>query len=81
MEAMRDRTIRVDVPYNLRLKEEIRVYEKLFTADSLSVHIAPHTLEVAAIWAILTRLEPPQNMQLTLLQKGNALRRENCKGL
>ncbi|MFH1065257.1 MAG: serine protein kinase [Nanoarchaeota archaeon] len=69
MEAMRDRTIRIDVPYNLRLKEEKRVYEKLFTAESLSVHIAPHTLEVAAIWAILTRLEQPQNIQLTLLQK------------
>ncbi|MDD4878320.1 MAG: serine protein kinase [Candidatus Nanoarchaeia archaeon] len=69
MAALRDRTIRIDIPYNVRLKEEIKVYEKLFSAESIGKHIAPHTLEVAAIWAILTRLEQPQNMQLTLLQK------------
>ncbi|MBY0261517.1 MAG: hypothetical protein K2Q20_04200, partial [Phycisphaerales bacterium] len=33
------------------------------------IHIAPHTLEVAAMWAILTRLEPPKKGGLTLLQK------------
>ena len=32
-------------------------------------HIAPHTLEVAAMWAVLTRLEEPKKHQLTLLQK------------
>ena len=69
MEALRDRTIRIDIPYNLRLKEEIKVYQKLFTPESLGTHIAPHTLEVAAVWAILTRLEQPQDIKLTLLQK------------
>jgi serine protein kinase len=32
-------------------------------------HIAPHTIEMAAMWAVLTRLEPPNNASLTLLQK------------
>src|SRR5206468_10144509 len=32
-------------------------------------HIAPHTIEMAAMWAILTRLEEPKNANLTLLQK------------
>jgi serine protein kinase len=32
-------------------------------------HIAPHTLEVAAMWAVLTRLEEPKKHNLTLLQK------------
>jgi hypothetical protein len=32
-------------------------------------HIAPHTLEIAAMWAVLTRLEEPKNANLTLLQK------------
>ena len=32
-------------------------------------HIAPHTLEMAAMWAVLTRLEEPKNANLTLLQK------------
>ena len=32
-------------------------------------HIAPHTLEMAAMWAVLTRLEEPKKANLTLLQK------------
>ncbi len=32
-------------------------------------HIAPHTLEMAAMWAVLTRLEEPKKHNLTLLQK------------
>jgi serine protein kinase len=32
-------------------------------------HIAPHTIEMAAMWAVLTRLEEPKNAGLTLLQK------------
>src|SRR5207244_587752 len=32
-------------------------------------HIAPHTLEVAAMWGVLTRLEDPKKHNLTLLQK------------
>ena len=32
-------------------------------------HIAPHTIEMAAMWAMLTRLEEPKNAGLTLLQK------------
>src|SRR4029453_205662 len=32
-------------------------------------HIAPHTIEMAAMWAILTRLEEPKKADLTSLQK------------
>src|SRR5690606_30995093 len=32
-------------------------------------HVAPHTLEMAAMWAITTRLEEPKKPNLTLLQK------------
>src|SRR5207244_2822843 len=32
-------------------------------------HIAPHTLEMAAMWAVLTRLEEPKKANLTRLQK------------
>ncbi len=28
MEAFRDRTIKIDVPYNIRLHDEIKIYEK-----------------------------------------------------
>ncbi|MBK6942394.1 MAG: serine protein kinase [Planctomycetes bacterium] len=69
MEAFRDRTIKIDVPYNTRLTDEIRIYERDFSQESVSKHIAPHTVEVAAMWAILTRLEEPKNANLTLMQK------------
>jgi serine protein kinase len=70
MEALRDRTVKVDVPYITKLKEEIRIYEKDFNPKRISgKHIAPHTLEVAAMWAVLTRLEVPKKAQLTLMQK------------
>src|SRR5262249_30430487 len=29
----------------------------------------PHTIEIAAMWAVLTRLTPPKHVNLTLLQK------------
>ncbi|MEW6741188.1 MAG: serine protein kinase [Planctomycetota bacterium] len=70
MEAFRDRTIRVDIPYNVRLEDEIKIYQKDYNNTVISgKHIAPHTIEVAAMWAILTRLEEPKNANITLLQK------------
>ncbi|MEE9392989.1 MAG: serine protein kinase [Planctomycetota bacterium] len=69
MEAFRDRTIKIDVPYNRTLRNEIKIYEKSFNAETVSKHIAPHTIEMAALWAILTRLEEPKRPKLTLMQK------------
>ena len=70
MEALRDRTIKIDIPYITRLGEEIRIYQKDFNAERVKGrHIAPHTLEVAAMWAVLTRLEDPKKHNLQLLQK------------
>jgi serine protein kinase len=70
MEALRDRTIKIDIPYITKVTEEIRIYEKDFSAKRVrGKHIAPHTLEVAAMWAVLTRLEPPKKHNLQLVQK------------
>jgi serine protein kinase len=70
MEALRDRTVKIDVPYVTRLKEEIKIYEKDFNPDRVrGKHIAPHTIEIAAMWAVLTRLVQPKHANLTLLQK------------
>ncbi len=70
MEAFRDRTIKIDVPYNIRLDDEVRIYQKDFNSGKVrGVHIAPHTLEVAAMWAVLTRLEEPKKAGLSLMQK------------
>ena len=70
MEALRDRTIRIDIPYCTRLSNEIKIYEKDFNNERIEgKFIAPHTVEMAAMWAILTRLEEPKKANLTLLQK------------
>jgi serine protein kinase len=70
MEALRDRTIKIDVPYITRLSDEIRIYEKDFNHEKVrGRHIAPHTLEVASMWAVLSRLEEPKKHNLATLQK------------
>jgi serine protein kinase len=70
MEALRDRTVKVDVPYNTRLSDEIRIYQRDYNPDVIKgKHIAPHTVEMAAMWGVLTRLEQPNKADLSLLQK------------
>jgi serine protein kinase len=70
MEAFRDRTIKIDVPYNIRLDDEIKIYMKDFASDKIKgMHIAPHTIEVAAMWALMTRLAEPKKAGITKLQK------------
>ncbi|MFL5452328.1 MAG: PrkA family serine protein kinase, partial [Myxococcales bacterium] len=70
MEALRDRTVKIDIPYITKLGEEVRIYEKDYNPQRIrGKHIAPHTLEMAAMWAVLTRLEEPKKHNLTLLQK------------
>ncbi|MHC4549150.1 MAG: PrkA family serine protein kinase, partial [Planctomycetota bacterium] len=89
MEAFRDRTVKIDIPYNLRLENEIQIYEKDFNENRISKHIAPHTIEVASMWAILTRLKATRKGDLSLIDKlklynGRSLERyteENVKEL
>lgn len=70
MEALRDRTVKIDIPYITKWSEEIKIYKKDYNAERIrGKHIAPHTIEMAAMWAVLTRLEDPKKHNLTLLQK------------
>ncbi|MFN7181506.1 MAG: serine protein kinase, partial [Planctomycetota bacterium] len=70
MEAFRDRTLKIDIPYNLKLDDEIKIYERDFKGERIkNRHLAPHTIEVCAMWAILTRLSEPKKANLTLIQK------------
>jgi len=69
-EALQDRIILVKVPYNLRVSDEIKIYEKLLKQSALKdVHIAPYTLRIASIFAILTRLEPSKKAGMSLMKK------------
>lgn len=70
MEAFRDRTVKIDIPYNTKLDDEVAIYKKDFNNERIrGIHIAPHTIEMAAMWAVLTRLEEPKKAGLTLAQK------------
>ena len=70
MEALRDRTVKVDVPYITRLSDEVKIYEKDYGPNRVQgKHIAPHTIEMAGMWAVLTRLKEPKKANLSLLQK------------
>jgi len=55
-EAILDRIVRVNVPYCLEVSEEIKIYDKLLGLSDFDGHVAPHTLEVAAMFAVLSRL-------------------------
>ncbi len=63
-EAILDRIVVVKVPYNLRLSEEVKIYQKIINASDFNAHIAPHTLELASMFAILSRLEPTAKCDL-----------------
>lgn len=81
MEAFRDRTLKIDVPYNIRLDDEIKIYMKDFGPDRVrAIHIAPHTIEVAAMWAVLTRLAEPKKAGLALMQKLKLYNGKNVPG-
>jgi serine protein kinase len=70
MEALRDRTLKIDIPYVTKLNEEVKIYKKDFNENSVrGKHIAPHTVEIAAMWAVLTRLEQPKKANISLIQK------------
>jgi len=69
-EALLDRMVIIQVPYALNYKEEARIYRKLISGAEPAfreVHLDPHVLHTAAVFAILTRMEEgePKGMELT----------------
>jgi len=63
-EAILDRIVKIEIPYCLELNEEIKIYEKILRKSRFRAHIAPHTIEVASMFAILTRLAPSSKVDL-----------------
>lgn len=63
-EAILDRIVTVKVPYNLRLSEEVKIYKKIIRQSQFTADIAPHTIEIASMFAILSRLDPTNKCDL-----------------
>jgi serine protein kinase len=81
-EALQDRIILVRVPYNLRVSQEERIYDKLLhQSEALrNVHLAPNTLRVAAMFAVMTRLEEPKRQSVDLVKKMKLYDGEDVEG-
>lgn len=57
-EAILDRIVKINVPYVLELDQEMRIYEKILSRSDFKAHIAPHTLKVASMFSVMSRLKP-----------------------
>ena len=81
MEAIHDRTISLKFPYNLNMDSEIQIYSKLIGQSDLGkVHIAPHTLTCAAIFAVLSRLKESSHQGLSPISKMRLYNNEDVEG-
>jgi serine protein kinase len=73
MEAFNDRTKRIDFPYVLQYEEESRIYRKMLNnADVPDINVEPHTLQMAGLFGVLTRIEEPSGGQVDIVQKAKA---------
>src|SRR5579885_978614 len=81
-EALQDRIIVIKVPYNLRVTQEERIYDKLLKESEAlrNIHIAPNTLKVAAMFAVMTRLEPPKKASIDIVKKMKLYDGEDVEG-
>ncbi|OYN66188.1 PrkA family serine protein kinase [Bacillus safensis] len=80
-EALHSRIIVMPIPYNLKVTEEERIYYKMISESDVSdVHIAPHTLKVAAMFSILTRLKEPKRSDIDLVKKMRLYDGESVEG-
>ena len=68
-EAILDRIVKIDVPYCLELNQEIKIYEKMLKKSDFKAHIAPHTLRIAAMFSVMSRLKPSQKCDLLTKMK------------
>ena len=81
-EALLDRMVIVKVPYTLSYIEESRIYNKLVSAAPAfrDVHLDPHALRLALVFAVLTRLLKPEREGLDLSKKLRLYAGESVEG-
>lgn len=64
-EAFLDRVNLINVPYCLRVDEEVKIYQKLLNNSELcDAPCAPKTLDMLAQFSVLTRLHEPDNSDI-----------------
>jgi serine protein kinase len=69
-EAILDRVLKIEVPYVLELDQEQKIYEKMIRRSDFSgAHISPHTLKIAAMFSVMSRLTPSNKCDLLTKMK------------
>jgi len=68
-EAILDRVVKIEVPYVLELTQEMKIYEKMLRRSDFKAHLAPHTIKVAAMFSVMSRLKPSQKCDLLTKMK------------
>jgi serine protein kinase len=68
-EAILDRIVKVEVPYCLELDQEVKIYKKILKKSNYRAHIAPHTIEVASMFAIISRLNESNKVDMVSKMK------------
>ncbi|HJV52256.1 MAG TPA: serine protein kinase [Noviherbaspirillum sp.] len=82
-EALLDRMVIIQVPYTLNYKDEARIYKKLISSAApafRAVHLDPHVLHTAAVFAILTRLHEGEEKEMELSKKVRLYASEEVEG-
>ncbi|HYD63357.1 MAG TPA: serine protein kinase [Noviherbaspirillum sp.] len=82
-EALLDRMVIIQVPYTLNYKDEARIYKKLISSAAPAfreVHLDPHVLHAAAVFAILTRLHEADDKEVELSKKVRLYANEEVEG-
>jgi serine protein kinase len=73
--------ILVRIPYNLKVHDEMRIYQKLIGESALNnMHLAPHTLRSASMFAILSRLKDSKKQGMSLVKKMKLYDGESVEG-
>ncbi len=68
-EAILDRVVKIEVPYVLELSQEMKIYEKMIKKSDFRYHLAPHTIKVAAMFSVMSRLKPSQKVDMLTKMK------------
>jgi serine protein kinase len=80
MEALKDRTIRIDVPYLRKWNDEVKVLRQDFNSENIYRHIAPHSVEIAALVTVLSRVKQPKKGNINLVDKVKLYNGESLEG-
>ena len=69
-EALKDRMYEIRIPYNLKVRDEVKIYEKMLRTSGVEgIHLAPLTLSTMSTYAVLSRLVIPDRQAMGMLDK------------